>query len=98
MPFMGWAMRHSRGDPIRRKPDLAVKMVKMELAFYKHTHRADVTAGPGLFRLINIDHEETRESVHSPVRRRSHRHRQRCGPPKKRDHDDCSHGLLSARS
>ena len=36
-------------------------VVKTELRYYKHTHAADVTAGPELFRLRKISHEEKLE-------------------------------------
>ena len=36
-------------------------VVKTELRYYKYTRAADVTAGPELFRLRKISHEEKLE-------------------------------------
>ena len=43
---------------LHKKPDLADKVVKVELGYYKHTHRSDVIATPSLFKLNNISHSE----------------------------------------
>ena len=38
-------------------------VVKTELRYYKYTRAADVTAGPELFRLRKISHEEKLENL-----------------------------------
>ena len=43
---------------MRRYHDKVETVVKTELAYYKHTHRAEVIANPSLFKLIRITHEE----------------------------------------
>ena len=43
---------------IKNKPDQEVIIVKTELAYYVHTHKADRIAKPDLFRLNGIPHEE----------------------------------------
>lgn len=44
-------------------PDKVEQIVTTELSYYKHTHTADVTARPELFRLRKIDHEERVENL-----------------------------------
>ena len=43
---------------LNRHHDKSETIVKNELAYYKHTHRAEVIASPRLYRLIKISHEE----------------------------------------
>ena len=43
---------------LKRHHDEAETVVKTELAYYKHTHRQEVTANPSLFALIKVTHEE----------------------------------------
>ena len=38
-------------------------VVKTQLSYYKHTHAANVTARPELFRLRKISHEEKLENL-----------------------------------
>ena len=40
---------------LKRNPDNEKKMVKTELSFYVHTHKADRLGRPELFKLANID-------------------------------------------
>ncbi|KAG1670256.1 putative ubiquitin carboxyl-terminal hydrolase FAF-X [Nymphon striatum] len=44
--------------PFKEKSDQNVQIVKTELAYYAHTHKADKIANPELFRLNGISHEE----------------------------------------
>lgn len=48
---------------ISAHPDKMETIVKTELSYYKHTHAADVTARPELFRLRKISHEERLENL-----------------------------------
>ena len=43
---------------MKRHHDMFETIVKVELAYYKHTHRAGVIANPSLFKLIRVTHEE----------------------------------------
>ena len=43
--------------------DIDQTIVRTELVYYKHTHKADVTARPELFRLNNISHELQRANL-----------------------------------
>lgn len=43
---------------LQEKPDLQVTIVKTELAYYVHTHKADKIARPHLFKQNGISHEE----------------------------------------
>ncbi|KAG1655467.1 NADH dehydrogenase [ubiquinone] 1 alpha subcomplex assembly factor 3 [Nymphon striatum] len=43
---------------LKEKSDQNVQIVKTELAYYAHTHKADKIANPELFRLNGISHEE----------------------------------------
>ena len=43
---------------IRKQPDLDEKIVKNELKYYKHTHKAEVIASPELFKTNNVSHKE----------------------------------------
>ena len=48
---------------ISAHPDKMETVVKTELSYYKHTHAANVTARPELFRLRKISHEEKLENL-----------------------------------
>ena len=43
---------------MKRHHDKVETVVKTELSYYKHTHRAEVIASPSLFKLIRVTHEE----------------------------------------
>ena len=43
---------------LKKKCDQDVHIVKSELAYYAHTHKADKLGRPDLFRLNGISHEE----------------------------------------
>ena len=43
--------------------DIQENIVKVELKYYKHTHKADVTARPDLFKLNMIGHQERLENL-----------------------------------
>ena len=43
---------------MKRHHDTVETVVKVELAYYKHTHRAEVIANPSLLKLIKVTHEE----------------------------------------
>ena len=43
---------------MKRHYDTVETVVKVELAYYKHTHSAEVIANPSLFKLIKVTHEE----------------------------------------
>ncbi|KAG1667875.1 Cyclin-A2 [Nymphon striatum] len=43
---------------LKEKSDQNIQIVKTELAYYAHTHKADKIANPELFRLNGISHEE----------------------------------------
>ena len=42
---------------------LVEKIVKTELSYYKHTHRADIIARPNLFKLVKVMQEERVENL-----------------------------------
>ena len=48
---------------IESQPKLAEKIVRTELAYYRHTHRSDVIARPELFKLNKITHAERLENL-----------------------------------
>ena len=55
---LGWAICCSAEElkgVIQRIPDNEKKIVKTELSFYVHTHKADRLGRPELFKLSNID-------------------------------------------
>ena len=43
---------------MKRHHDTVETILKVELAYYKHTHRVEVIANPSLFKLIKVTHEE----------------------------------------
>ena len=43
---------------MKKRPDAAEIIVKVELKYYKHTYRAEVIANPSLFKLIRVTYEE----------------------------------------
>ena len=43
---------------LKKHPDRSEIIVKVELTYYKHTHRAEVIANPSLFKLIKVTHED----------------------------------------
>ena len=43
---------------IQKKPDIAEHIIRVELAYYRDTHKADVISTPELFRLNKVTHEE----------------------------------------
>lgn len=43
---------------MKRHHDEVETVVKTELTYYKHAHRAEVIASPSLFKLIRVSHEE----------------------------------------
>ena len=43
--------------------DIEQKIVRTELVYYKHTHKADVTARPHLFKLNNITFEDQQANL-----------------------------------
>ena len=48
---------------MKRHHDKVETVVKTELTYYKHTHRAEVIASPSLFKLIRVSHEERLSSL-----------------------------------
>ena len=48
---------------LQHRPDKVEKIVKTELAYYRHTHKSDMIARPELFKLIRITHEERLENL-----------------------------------
>ena len=45
------------------RPDQEEEVVKAEMAFFAHTHKADKIARPNLYRLNQIPHEEKKENL-----------------------------------
>ena len=45
-----------------RRPEIQERIVKVELTYYRHTHKPDVTVRPDLFRLNKIPHKERLEN------------------------------------
>ena len=43
--------------------DIQQKVVRTELVYYKHTHKADVAARPDLFKLNNISFEDQKRNL-----------------------------------
>ena len=43
---------------MKKRPDAAEIIVKVELKYHKHTYRAEVIANRSLFKLIRVTHEE----------------------------------------
>ena len=45
------------------KPDIQERIVKVELNYYRSTHKSDIIARPDLFRVNKIGHEEKLENL-----------------------------------
>ena len=48
---------------LRSNPDNDERIVRTELAFYKHSHSVDVAARPELFKLVRVSHTERLENL-----------------------------------
>ena len=48
---------------LNANPDKMEKIIKTELSYYRHTHKADMVASPELFKLIRVTHEERLENL-----------------------------------
>ena len=51
------------GTVLKSKHDIAEKIVKTELSYYRNTHKMDVITRPDLFKLVHVTHEERLENV-----------------------------------